>query len=160
MPLGPQHYQDAVLLAKSRANPRGLVAPLRAVAKRADPRVFPESRLLIDEYQAKLRGPRLANAIAGGVAGLVLTLACPGIFGVVSYAMKLRAKEIGIRRALGAGRGVHRIRSRRPRGRARAGHARAPYRPARRAAPRVRLGRYRCSCIVRFSAVLLDGQIR
>jgi hypothetical protein len=102
MPLGRQHYQDAVLLAKSRSNPRGLVAPLRAAAKRADPRVFPDTRLLINEYETKLRGPRLASAIAGGVAGLVLTLACLGIFGVVAYAVKLRTKEIGIRRALGA----------------------------------------------------------
>lgn len=102
MPLRAADYPGAVLLAKGRTNPQHLLAPLSEAARAADSRVQPSTRLLAAEYERNLRAPRLASTIAALVAMLVLTLACFGIFGVVAYAVKLRSKEIGIRRALGA----------------------------------------------------------
>ena len=55
-----------------------------------------------EDFDRRMQGPRLTSAIASGIGLLTLALACLGIFGVVSYGVALRTKEIGIRVALGA----------------------------------------------------------
>jgi putative ABC transport system permease protein len=54
---------------------------------------------------ASLATQRFALQMIGLFAIVALTLALIGVFGVMSYAMSLRSKELAIRVALGAGRG-------------------------------------------------------
>jgi len=104
-PVGSRDYGRVVLLASARGDPQRLLIPMRDAARAADSRVLPKTSLPTAQFEQRVHGRRAASLAVSLAGVLALSLACFGIFGLVASASTMRTREIGIRRALGAGSG-------------------------------------------------------
>ena len=94
----------ALVAAIRTSGPTSAVASALRDEVRAITRDVPVSyvRTMEEQFGASLVGERLLTSLSGAFAGLALGLACIGLYGVMSYDVARRIRDIGIRLALGA----------------------------------------------------------
>jgi putative ABC transport system permease protein len=84
------------------SNAKAAIAEIQSTWKRILPNDDFEYEFLDEHFAALYRADNTVSEIVGILAGLAILISCLGLFGLASFSVEQRVKEIGVRKVLGA----------------------------------------------------------
>jgi hypothetical protein len=96
-------FEEPTLLIRTTADPLAFVPTIRQLAEQIDGRLALDAPMTMEARLATgLARPRLYALLLSGLSILSILIAGVGVFGVLSYNVVQRRRELGVRAALGA----------------------------------------------------------
>jgi putative ABC transport system permease protein len=97
--------QTVTLLVRASGNPAAVGGQIQSTVREADGQLVADVVMPLEQrLLTTLARPRLYSVLLGSFAGFALLTATIGLFGLLSYSVSLRSRELALRAALGARR--------------------------------------------------------